>query len=160
MDNNDDIIEVLEYKLEEVSEFYSQDIGELPPDTAIEINNILTDPNEPRKRALDKAIRSVYILLLNGNIKNINNKINKSKGVDFSKIEWEINQFNKKLKKPQEINELKGIYINELKPIMLSTAEKHKKEHEKEKEKRNNRLIALIFTIIGIVGGAILCNFF
>lgn len=161
--NDDKIpIELWQYKYDEVVGFHTADFGEVSTDKAEKFNNEITNPDIDRVTTYKKTIRYLYISLLTRNLENLYTKIKKfEKGtITFSSIEWEMQQIEDALKKTQTIDDLKKIYIDKLKPIMLSVADNVSILKYKGKQQQKyliiNVIIAILIAICSILFGAYL----
>ena len=152
LETNDDNIELLEYKFEEVLRFHTSDFGKslLSQEKIIEFNANITDPTIDKLRIYKDIIRTSYILLINANLKEIEDNIKsiKRKTVDFSEINKGIKGVRNKLKNTQPINNLIEIYTNDIDDLKISLQGKRSSHYNSIIWQI---LIAIVSLFVGIV---------
>lgn len=118
--DTDDNVEVLEYKLEEVQGFHDSDFGELILSKEIkdEFNANITNPDLDKAILYKELIRRLYTTLINKNLDTLDDRLKSriiKKLVDFSEIIHIIQETRQKMTKNHSINDLKKIYMDNIK---------------------------------------------
>jgi hypothetical protein len=155
--------ELLNYKLDEVLDYYTEDFGE---DVANEIEDKIIleigEDNPEYHSLLERKIIHLWYELISKEIDKFNKTLAKSPNkIDFSDIIFELKSIRDKAKDSiTDSSSLRGIYISDIYKIKIKIKSRFEVERNTKTQKRKDNMFVISVAVIFSIFGYILSKFF